>query len=322
MFVDEITIYAKAGDGGNGVERWRHEKFRPMAGPAGGDGGVGGDVIVEAVPDMAILGKYTGKLEFIAENGGAGQNGSQDGKRGANCVIKIPVGSRVTDLERDRVYELETVGQQIVILEGGRGGRGNEHFKSATNRTPKETTPGRPGESGNFTIEIALTADIGLIGMPNAGKSTLLNSWTNATSRIGAYPFTTVEPHLGEMYGFIIADIPGLISGAATGKGLGHKFLRHVKRTKMLLHLVSLESTDPLQDYYTIRDELSQFDKTLLEKEEWIIFTKKDLVEKGYIEDVKKVVDKLEKHVFFIDQNDEESLKSLRDSLVQSLRNA
>lgn len=320
MFVDEITIYAKAGDGGDGVERWRHEKFKPLAGPAGGDGGVGGDVIVEAVPDMAILSKYTGKLEFIAENGEAGQSGSQDGRRGADCVIRVPVGSRITDIDRERVYELTEVGQQITILEGGRGGRGNEHFKSSTNRAPKETTPGRQGESGNFVIEIALTADIGLVGMPNAGKSTLLNSWTNASSRIGAYPFTTIEPHLGEMYGLIIADIPGLISGAATGKGLGHKFLRHVRRTKMLLHLVSLESHDPLEDYYTIREELSKFDKTLLEKDEWIIFTKKDLVNKEYIEEVKKKVDKLDKRVFFIDQNDESSLKLLRDTLVQFLQ--
>lgn len=317
MFVDEITIHAKAGDGGRGVERWRHEKYKPMAGPSGGDGGVGGDVIVEAVADMALLAKYTGNLEFAAENGEIGQNDSQHGKRGDDCVIKVPVGSKVTDLERDREYELTTVGEKIIILKGGRGGRGNEHFKSSTNRAPKETTPGRPGEEGGFRIEIALTADVGLIGLPNAGKSTLLNAWTNSKSRIGAYPFTTVEPHLGEMYGIIIADIPGLISGAATGKGLGHKFLRHVTRTKMLIHLVSLESEDPISDYYTIRTELSNYEEALAEKEEWIVFTKKDLVNKEFIDDIAQKVDKFKKRVFFIDQNDEESLKNLRDSLVQ-----
>lgn len=322
MFVDEITIFAQAGNGGDGVERWRHEKFRPLAGPSGGDGGTGGDVLVEAVPDMAILRKYTGDLEFNAEHGQNGQNNSMAGKRGENCVIKVPVGSRVTDIERDRIYELSEVGQVQVILKGGRGGRGNEHFKSPTNRAPKETTKGHLGEVGKFKIEIALTADVGLVGLPNAGKSTLLNKWTNTTSRIGAYPFTTVEPHLGEMYGHIIADIPGLIEGASEGKGLGHKFLRHIQRTKMFLHLVSLESDDPVIDYYTIREELSKYDKTLLDKEEWIIFTKKDLVNKDHIDSVATKFDKLEKRVFFIDQNDEESLKNLRDSLVHYLKTA
>jgi GTPase len=317
MFVDEITIYAKAGNGGNGVERWRHEKFRPMAGPAGGDGGTGGSVVVEAVADMAVLAKHTGNLEFFAQNGESGQSGSQDGKRGEDCVIKVPVGSKITDIERERTYELTEVGQRLTILEGGRGGRGNEHFKSSTNRSPKETTPGRRGEEGTFKIEIALTADVGLIGLPNAGKSTLLTLWTNAASKIGAYPFTTTEPHLGEMYGIIIADIPGLIEGAAGGKGLGHTFLRHITRTKMILHLVSLESSDPLKDYYTIREELKNYDTTLLEKEEWIIFTKKDLVNKEDFEQIKFSIDKLQKRVFFIDQNDAESLKNLRDALVQ-----
>ncbi len=320
MFVDEITIYAKAGNGGNGVVRWRHEKFRPMAGPAGGDGGTGGDVVLEAVADMAVLGKYTGNLEFLAGNGEAGQSGSQDGKRGDDSVIKVPAGSVITDIERERVYTLEKAGDRLVILHGGRGGRGNEHFKSSVNRSPQETTPGRHGEEGSFKIEIALTADVGLIGMPNAGKSTLLNSFTNAHSRIGAYPFTTTEPHLGEMYGIIIADIPGIIEGAATGKGLGHKFLRHITRTKTLLHLVALDSADPLKDYYTIRKELSDYDESLAQKTEWIVFTKKDLVNKEFIDSIKKQFDKLENRVFFIDQNDQESLKTLRDALVQSLQ--
>jgi GTP-binding protein len=321
MFVDEITIYAEAGNGGNGVERWRHEKFRPMAGPAGGDGGAGGDVILEAVSDMAILAKYTGNLEFKATHGAAGQNGSKDGPRGTDCVIKVPVGSEVIDHDRDRTYQLTTVGERVVILKGGRGGRGNEHFKSSVNRSPKEVSLGRPGEVGTFLISVALTADVGLIGLPNAGKSTLLNLLTNARSQVGAYPFTTTEPHLGNMYGVILADIPGLIAGAADGKGLGHTFLRHITKTKMLCHLVSLESSDPIADYYTIRKELSAYNASLAEKEEWILFTKKDLVNKDFLDLLQPNIDKLGKRVFFIDQNDAESIKVLRDALVLSVKN-
>jgi len=322
MFVDELKIYAKAGDGGNGVVRWRHEKFRPMAGPAGGDGGVGGDVWMEAVADNNYLSKYTGNPEFHAGDGQLGQSGSKDGHRGDDCVIFVPVGSRVTDLTRDRVYDFSAPGERHRILVGGRGGRGNEHFKSSTNRAPQETSPGRPGEEGDFLIELALVVDVGLVGMPNAGKSTLLNLFTNATSRIGAYPFTTTEPHLGDLYGFTIADIPGLIEGAATGKGLGHTFLKHITRTKMILHLVSLEHEDPMHVYYTIRKEISDFNTELSEQEEWIIFTKKDLVNQQYLESLQKDIDNLGKRVFFIDQNDDDSIKNLRDSLVQYLRTA
>lgn len=322
MFVDEITIYAEAGDGGNGVERWRHDKFRPMAGPAGGDGGVGGDVIFEAVADMAILAKYTGNLEFKAAPGEAGQGSSKDGHRGEDCLIKVPVGARIIDTEREREYELTAVGQQIVVFKGGRGGRGNEHFKSSTNRSPKEVTAGRKGESGTLLISISLTADVGFIGLPNAGKSTLLNLLTNARSQIGAYPFTTTEPHLGEMYGLILADIPGLIEGASNGKGLGHKFLRHITKTKMLCHLVSLDSEHPIQDYYTIRHELSSYDEVLAHKEEWVIFTKKDLVNNEFLTALQPDIDKLEKRVFFIDHNDETSIKHFRDALVEHVNNA
>ncbi len=320
MFVDELTILAKAGDGGNGVVRWRHEKFRPMAGPAGGNGGKGGDVFVRAVKDLNRLAKYTGNNAFAAEPGAAGTGSSKDGKDGEAIYIDIPVGSRVTDTARHRTFELTKVGDTERILKGGNGGLGNEYFKSSTNRSPEESTKGRKGEDGEFLIEVSLMVDVGLIGQPNAGKSTLLNSITNAHSRIGAYPFTTTEPHLGELYGFIIADIPGLISGAAAGKGLGHKFLRHVSRTKMLLHLVSLEHEDPVKEYYTIREELSAYDKTLAEKDEWIILTKKDLVEQAHIDAAVEALAKTEKRVLVIGQDDPESYKKLQDELVAHLR--
>ncbi len=320
MFIDEITIFAAAGNGGDGVERWRHEKFVPMAGPAGGNGGRGGDVYIEAVRDVGLLSKYTGNLRFVAQSGEAGQSSSRHGHRGDDLVIKVPVGSTVTDLARGRVYEFFAEGDREKILEGGHGGLGNEHFKSSTNRSPQETTKGRAGESGDFKIELSLVVDVGLIGLPNAGKSSLLNALTNSRSKVGAYPFTTLEPHLGDLYGYLIADIPGLIEGASAGKGLGHTFLKHVTRTKMLLHLVSLEHEDPLKEYYTISNELSSYHESLTEKEEWIIFTKIDLVDKEYITKLKESIDNLHKRVFFISLISGEGLKELQDSLVDWLR--
>ena len=320
MFVDELTIYAKAGDGGDGVVRWRQEKYKPKAGPSGGDGGRGGDVCVRAVPELNQLAKYTGNKNFFAVNGGAGMKDSLTGKNGDTLYVDIPVGSRVTDIDRNRVVELTEVGQVERILKGGGGGLGNEHFKSSTNQSPTESTRGHKGEAGNFLIEVALMVDIGLVGLPNAGKSTLLNTLTNAQSRIGAYPFTTLEPHLGALYEFVIADIPGLIEGAAEGKGLGHKFLRHVSRTKMILHLVSLESETPVEDYYTILKELSEYDKSLSEKEQWIILTKKDLVNQSKIIAVEEALAKTDNRVFVVGEGDDESYKKLRDALVSHLR--
>ncbi|MCA9362714.1 GTPase ObgE [Candidatus Kaiserbacteria bacterium] len=320
MFVDELTIYAKAGDGGNGVVRWRHEKFKPLAGPAGGNGGCGGDVYVRAVKDLNQLAKYTGNKEFKAESGQAGTNQSQDGRNGQDIYIDIPVGSRVTDIARRRYFEVTELGQTEKILKGGGGGLGNEHFKSSTNRSPEQSTEGRSGESGEFLIEVALMVDVGLIGFPNAGKSTLLNHLTNAHSRVGAYPFTTLEPHLGDFYGHTIADIPGLISGAAAGKGLGHKFLRHVSRTKMLLHLVSLEHDNPVEQYYTIRTELSEYDESLVKKDEWIILTKKDLVKQDFIDSVVSDLAKTENRVFVVSQEELETYKNLSDELTKYLK--
>lgn len=320
MFVDELTIIAKAGNGGTGVVRWRQEKFKPRGGPSGGNGGNGGDVYVRAIHDLNRLSKYTGNNSFAAIDGESGMKDSCHGKNGEDCYIDVPVGSRILDIERNRTFELTAVGETQRILKGGGGGLGNEHFKSATNRTPLESTKGHPGEAGDFLIEVRLMVDVGFVGLPNAGKSTLLNQLTNATSRIGAYPFTTLEPHLGDMFGFIIADIPGLIEGAAEGKGLGHKFLRHVSRTKMILHLVPLDSEDPEKEYYTIRKELSDYDKELAEKTEWIILTKKDLVNQDKIDALTKTLAKTKNRVLVIGQDDPESYKELRDSLVSYLR--
>lgn len=320
MFVDEIHITAKAGDGGKGVVRWRSEKFKPMSGPAGGNGGRGGDVFVRAVRDLSLLSKYTGSKAFKAEEGQSGRSLSQHGKGSSDLYIDVPVGSKVTDLDRERTIELTEEGQVERILKGGQGGLGNEHFKSSVNRSPEQSTEGRPGEEGRFLIELSLVVDAGLIGVPNAGKSTLINSLTNAGSAIGSYPFTTLEPHLGDFYGYVLADIPGLIEGASKGKGLGHKFLKHVTRTKMLLHLVSLEEKDPLNTYYTILKELSDYDKSLTKKEEWIIFTKKDLISSDKVEGIVKAIDTNKKRVFVISNLTGEGVKELQDALVLRLR--
>ena len=320
MFVDKLTIYAEAGNGGNGVVRWRHEKFKPMAGPAGGNGGRGGDVFGRGGRDGNFVAKDTGDKRFKAESGTEGMSRSRFGKDGQDLIIDLPVGSIVTDVERERRFELLEEGEVVKILKGGSGGLGNEFFKSATNRSPEEVTMGRKGEQGTFDIELSLVVDVGLIGLPNAGKSTLLNTLTNAHSKVGDYPFTTLEPHLGDLYGFVVADIPGLISGAAEGKGLGHTFLRHALRTKMLLHLVSLTEEDPVFQYYTIREELSSYSKELAQKEEWIIFTKKDLVKQEKIEEVQHKIDKIENRVFFISAENGEGVKELRDALVLKLR--
>ncbi len=320
MFVDQITLTAKAGNGGDGVVRWRHEKFRPMAGPSGGNGGRGGDVFMRAVRDVNQLAKYTGEKKFAAESGMPGSGGSKFGKNGDDLVIDIPVGSIVIDTERERRFELLTEGEVVRVLKGGSGGIGNEQFKSATNRSPEESTKGREGEEGTFLVEVSLVVDVGLVGLPNAGKSTLLNTLTNAKSRVADYPFTTLEPHLGDFYGYIIADIPGLIAGAADGKGLGHRFLRHVSRTKMMLHLVSLEDEAPLVSYQTIRQELSAYKNNLSDKEEWIIFTKIDLADKQYIENVKKQFDKIGNHVFFISAQSGEGIPELKAALSERLR--
>lgn len=320
MFVDQILITAKAGNGGDGVERWRHEKFVPNAGPSGGNGGNGGDVYIEAVRDLGLLAKYTGSPEFEAEVGEPGQNDSKYGRGGKDLTIKVPVGSVVTDTERGRTYEFFVEGARERVLKGGQGGLGNEHFKSSTNRTPKETTKGKLGEQSTLKIELTLVVDVGLIGMPNAGKSTLLNAFTNARSAVGAYPFTTLQPHLGDLYGYVIADIPGLIEGASAGKGLGHTFLRHVTRTKMLLHLVSLEHADPIAAYQTILNELASYHTSLVEKEEWIIFTKKDLADQQQLDAVQTFIDSTTKRVFVISAETGENMKTLQDALVQYLR--
>lgn len=289
MFVDEITLEARAGRGGDGVVRWRQEKFVDRGGPVGGNGGHGGDVYMRAVRDVSLLARYTGAKAFVAGDGEAGGAMSRFGKAGMDVIIDVPIGSKVTHNESGRAFLFEYEGQQEKILKGGSGGLGNEHFKSSTNRSPDSGTPGKKGESGHFHIELSLVADGGFIGFPNAGKSTLLNALTRAHSKVGAYPFTTLEPHLGDFHGYVLADIPGLIEGARDGKGLGHKFLRHIEKTRVLFHALSLETDDVVKQYTTIREELKAHGNGLSLKPEFVILTKADLADQNEI--AEKVAD-------------------------------
>lgn len=283
-FVDEITITAKAGRGGDGVVRWSHTKEKAKAGPSGGDGGRGGDVVLRAVRDLNVLYRYRGAPQFKAENGESGSSKEMYGKAGSPVVINVPIGSLVTVEETGDTFELLEDGTEVAVFKGGQGGLGNVHFKSSTNQYPDKAIPGKPGEEGGLRIEVQLIADVGIIGLPNAGKSSLLNVLTSAKSRVGAYPFTTLEPHLGVFHTYVLADIPGLIEGASEGKGLGYKFLRHVKRTKAILHCISAEEENPSRIYEKVRNELGKYDATLLEKPEIIFLTKKDSVDETSFE--------------------------------------
>jgi GTP-binding protein len=285
-FVDRVTLFVKAGDGGSGCCSFRREKYVPRGGPDGGDGGDGGDVIVRAVAGTDSLAEIVNRKHWRADKGGRGMPDNCHGRKAEDLVISVPPGTLVYDRDRGNILrDLTRPGEQVVVAVGGRGGRGNKAFASATNRAPRQFQKGTPGEERWIVLELKVIADAGLVGLPNAGKSTLLSRLSRATPEIADYPFTTKHPNLGQVTiggerAFILADLPGLIEGAHSGVGLGHEFLRHVERTRVLVHLVEplpADGSDPLENYRTIRRELELYRPELARKPEVLAVSKSEL---------------------------------------------
>jgi GTP-binding protein len=286
MFVDEAHIHVKAGDGGHGCVSFRREKYVPKGGPDGGDGGRGGHVFFEAAADLDTLLDFIGKHHWRAQNGRPGSGNNRTGADGQDLVIKVPVGTLLHDVDLSLlIKDLNEVGIQILVCQGGKGGRGNKAFATSTNQTPRTAEPGRLGQERNLRLELKLIADVGLVGKPNAGKSTLVSRSSAARPKIADYPFTTLEPVLGivelsDFRRFVMADLPGLIEGAHKGVGLGFDFLRHIERTALIVHLLDVlpaDGSDPLDNYHAIRRELEQHSRVLAAKPEVIVANKIDL---------------------------------------------
>jgi len=313
MFIDDVKIRATAGTGGKGAVAFN--KNMMSLGPAGGSGGKGGSVCIEGTSDLSALNKFRFKKEFKTENGQDGRSQFRDGNDADDLVLKVPVGTVVHNLETGENIEITKIGQLAVIVRGGAGGKGNFHFRSSTNTTPKEFEYGEPGESLEIRFELKLIADVGFIGLPNVGKSSLLNELTNAKSKVANYPFTTLEPNLGAYYDLILADLPGLIEGASKGKGLGIKFLRHIERTKIIFHFVAADSTDPVSDYKTVRGELGAYNKMLLEKPEYVFLSKKDAVSEAAANKASEKLKKFNKDITQISIFDWDSIELVRKIL-------
>ena len=313
MLIDNITIRVKAGDGGDGKVAFNSNMM--SLGPVGGDGGNGGDVYCEGVSDLSALAQFRNKKEVKTENGGNGRGQSIDGKDGEDLIIKIPVGTVVTNKKTGEIREIVKIGERIMIAKGGRGGIGNFKFRSATNTSPRQFTKGNPGDEFMISFELKFIADVGLVGLPNVGKSSLMNELTGAKSKVANYPFTTLEPNLGVYYELILADIPGLIEGASTGKGLGIKFLKHIERTKILFHLISSESENPSADYAIIRKELERYSQALADKPEYLFLTKSDLVPTEELTKKLAEIKKINQNVIAISINDEADMTGVKSIL-------
>ncbi len=321
-FLDQVKIFVKAGDGGSGSPSFRREKFIEFGGPDGGDGGKGGSVILKSERNLNTLIDYRYQQHFKAERGGDGSGKNKTGKGGKNLVLKVPIGTQVFEEDNKTViFDFKKENEEFVIANGGKGGFGNTRFKSSTNRAPKKFTKGVNGEEYWIWLQLKTIADIGIIGLPNAGKSSLLASLTSANPKIANYKFTTLNPNLGvAMYDdkeITLADIPGLIEGAHTGTGLGIKFLKHIERCKTLLHLIDITEEDLVKSYKQVRNELKKYSKDLLKKEELIVFNKVDLITKDQIN--KKISifkKKVDKNVLSMSTIDKKTVSNIKSKLI------
>ena len=327
MFIDQAKIWIKAGDGGHGCVSFRREKFIPKGGPDGGDGGDGGDVHFQAVEDLDTLIDFAGKHHWKAKNGQPGSGNNKHGANGEDLTIRVPPGTLLYDTDLDLlIKDLSEIDVKVCVCRGGRGGRGNKSFASATNQTPRNATPGKLGQERNLRLELKLIADVGLVGMPNAGKSTLISRCSAARPKIADYPFTTIEPVLGiielsDFRRFVMADIPGLIEGAHAGAGLGHDFLKHIERTTLIVHILDImptDGSDPADNYRAIRSELEQHSKALAKKSEVIVANKTDLDPDG--ERLEALRKKLKTEVRAISAVTGAGIKELSESLWQRVR--
>ena len=309
MFVDDAVITVKGGHGGTGAISFGKKMG---SGPDGGNGGRGGDVYLTASPDLTLLNQFSAKTLFSAENGEPGGRNRRSGKDGNDIEIKLPVGTTIINKkDKTAILEMVSVGQKELVAKGGKGGRGNFEFRSPRRTTPEYAQPGLPGESYEFKLILKLIADYGFIGLPNAGKSSLLNEITNANVKTANYAFTTLSPNLGIYKGNVLADIPGLIEGASTGRGLGISFLKHIEKVHTLLHCLSAESVDPQHDYQAVRKELGEYNKELLTKPEKLVITKTDLAEENKLNSIKQLFG--EKKLIFVSIYDWDSLEELKN---------
>jgi GTPase len=326
-FIDEAIITVQSGDGGKGCLSFRREKFIPRGGPDGGDGGKGGDIILSTTSRKRTLYQFRFQRHFKAKNGEHGQGKKKTGKNGLNLTIELPPGTLVIDADTGHlIKDLVDTDETFVILKGGRGGQGNTRFKTSTHRTPRFAQPGEPGETRTLKLELKLLADVGIIGLPNAGKSTLIAAISSARPKIANYPFTTLTPSLGVVQTdwaepFVVADIPGLIKGAHQGTGLGIKFLRHIERTRILVHLIdvsSIDPDDPLHEYHTINQELVMYDEKLVQKPQIVVLNKLDLPEAQNAAEIFQSAVK-DKKVLFISALTGQGLEQLKSQIVQLL---
>ena len=324
MFIDNAKIELQAGNGGDGAVAFRREKYIDKGGPNGGDGGRGGNIIFETNSNLHTLQDIRYKKMYKAQNGQAGGSNNQTGKSGEDLIIQVPCGTIIKNIENQTIIkDLIKEDESYIICNGGIGGKGNVHFKSATQQTPRFSQEGTKGEFLSVELELKVLADVGLVGLPNAGKSTLLSVLTTAKPKIADYPFTTLQPHLGivkygEYQSFVMADIPGLIEGASKGKGLGHQFLKHIERCKTLLHLIDVTEEDLIRSYKQIRAELGKYSKSLLKKNEIIVLNKTDLIDKKNLDSKKKILSgKIKKKIYNLSTLDKSKISKIKSKLLE-----